>query len=78
MLTGNSTSTSGLSGLFNDLFSSSGLGLNANIWNTIFSSGFSCRVTRSARFTSLFGAAGAGADAGAAAAGEAVAAQLRD
>lgn len=40
VLTGNSSSTSGLSGLFSDLFSSNGLGLNANIWNTIFSSGF--------------------------------------
>ena len=36
LLTGNSTSTSGLSGLFNDLFSSSGLGLNDNLWNTMF------------------------------------------
>ncbi|MGA9491984.1 MAG: PPE family protein, partial [Mycobacterium sp.] len=36
LLTGNSTSTTGLSGLFNDLFSSSGLGLNNNFWNTIF------------------------------------------
>ena len=40
LLTGNSTSTTGLSGLFNDLFSSSGLGLNDNLWNTMFSSGF--------------------------------------
>jgi PPE-repeat protein len=38
-LTGNGSGT-GLSAIFNDLFSSSGLGLNNNIWNTIFSSGF--------------------------------------
>ena len=38
-LTGNG-SGSGFSAIFNDLFSSSGLGLNANLWNTIFSSGF--------------------------------------
>jgi PPE-repeat protein len=40
LLSGNSTSTTGLSGLFNDLLSSNGLGLNDNLWNTIFSSGF--------------------------------------
>lgn len=40
VLTGNSSSATGLSGLFNDLFSSNGLGLNDNLWNTIFSSGF--------------------------------------
>jgi PPE-repeat protein len=38
-LTGNGSGT-GLSAVFNDLFSSSGLGLNSSIWNTIFSSGF--------------------------------------
>jgi PPE-repeat protein len=38
-LTGNGSGT-GLSAIFNDLFSSNGLGLDANIWNTIFSSGF--------------------------------------
>ena len=38
-LTGNDSGT-GLSAVFNDLFSSSGLGLNSSIWNTIFSSGF--------------------------------------
>ena len=37
-LTGNGSGT-GLSAVFNDLFSSNGLGLNANFWNTIFSSG---------------------------------------
>jgi PPE-repeat protein len=73
LLTGNSTSTSGLSGLFNDLFSSSGLGLNANIWNTIFSSGFYMPSNTLGAFTSLFGGAAAGdaaagaGDAGAAA-----------
>jgi PPE-repeat protein len=72
LLTGNSTSTSGVSGLFNDLFSSSGLGLNANIWNTIFSSGFYMPSNTLGAFTSLFGGAAAG-DA-AAGAGEAAAA----
>jgi PPE-repeat protein len=38
-LTGNGSGT-GMSAVFNDLFSSSGLGLNSSIWNTIFSSGF--------------------------------------
>ncbi len=63
LLTGNSTSTSGLSGLFNALFSSNGLGLNANIWNTIFSSGFYTPANTLGAFTSLFGGAAAGADA---------------
>ena len=63
LLTGNSTSTSGLSGLFNELFSSNGLGLNANIWNTIFSSGFYTPANTLGAFTSLFGGAAAGADA---------------
>ncbi|MGC2375742.1 MAG: PPE family protein, partial [Mycobacterium sp.] len=67
LLTGNSTSTTGLSGLFNDLFSSNGLGLNANIWNTIFSSGFYTPANTLGAFTSLFG----GAAAGEAAAGDA-------
>jgi PPE-repeat protein len=63
LLTGNSTSSTGLSGLFNELFSSNGLGLNANIWNTIFSSGFYTPANTLGAFTSLFGGAGAGADA---------------
>jgi PPE-repeat protein len=67
MLTGNSTSTTGLSGLFNDLFSSSGLGLNANIWNTIFSSGFYMPSNTLGAFTSLFGGAAAAGDAAGAA-----------
>jgi PPE-repeat protein len=60
LLTGNSTSTSGLSGLFNELFSSNGVGLNANIWNTIFSSGFYTPANTLGAFTSLFGGAAAG------------------
>jgi PPE-repeat protein len=66
LLTGNSTSTTGLSGLFNDLFSSNGLGLNANIWNTIFSSGFYTPANTLGAFTSLFGGAATGDAAGAA------------
>ena len=67
ILTGNSTSTTGFAGLFNELFSSSGLGLNANIWNTIFSSGFYMPSNTLGAFTSLFGgsaAAGAGCGRG--------------
>jgi PPE-repeat protein len=63
LLSGNSSSTTGFSGLFNELFSSSGLGLNANIWNTIFSSGFYTPANTLGAFTSLFGGAAAGADA---------------
>ena len=59
-MTGNSTSTTGFAGLFNELFSSSGLGLNANIWNTIFSSGFYMPSNTLGAFTSLFGGAAAG------------------
>lgn len=40
LLAGNSTSTTGWAGMFNDIFSSNGLGLNSNLWNTVFSSGF--------------------------------------
>jgi PPE-repeat protein len=72
LLSGNSSSTTGFSGLFNELFSSNGVGLNANIWNTIFSSGFYTPANTLGAFTSLFGGATAG-DA-AAGAGEAVAA----
>jgi PPE-repeat protein len=72
LLSGNSSSTTGFSGLFNELFSSNGLGLNANIWNTIFSSGFYTPANTLGAFTSLFGGAAAG-DA-AAGAGEAAAA----
>ena len=73
LLTGNSTSTTGFSGLFNELFSSNGLGLNANIWNTIFSSGFYTPANTLGAFTSLFGGAAAG-DAAAGAGEAAVAA----
>jgi PPE-repeat protein len=73
LLTGNSTSTTGFSGLFNELFSSNGLGLNANIWNTIFSSGFYTPANTLGAFTSLFGGASAG-DAAAGAGEAAVAA----
>jgi PPE-repeat protein len=71
LLSGNSSSTTGFSGLFNELFSSNGVGLNANIWNTIFSSGFYTPANTLGAFTSLFGGAAAGdaaAGAGAAAA----------
>jgi PPE-repeat protein len=75
LLSGNSSSTTGLSGLFNELFSSNGVGLNANIWNTIFSSGFYTPANTLGAFTSLFGGAAAGDTAagagGAAAAGDA-------
>jgi PPE-repeat protein len=64
LLTGNSTSTTGFSGLFNELFSSNGLGLNANIWNTIFSSGFYTPANTLGAFTSLFGGAVAAPAAG--------------
>jgi PPE-repeat protein len=75
LLTGNSTSTSGLSGLFNDLFSSSGLGLNDNLWNTMFSSGFYMPGNFLGTMTDFVGLQGAaGANAGAAASGEAAAA----
>jgi PPE-repeat protein len=71
ILTGNSTSTTGFAGLFNELFSSSGLGLNANIWNTIFSSGFYMPSNTLGAFTSLFGGAAPGEAAAGAAAGDA-------
>ena len=75
LLTGNSTSTSGLSGFFNDLFSSSGLGLNDNLWNTMFSSGFYMPGNFLGTMTDFVGLqSAAGADAGAAAGGEAAAA----
>jgi PPE-repeat protein len=75
LLTGNSASKTGLSGLFNDLFSSSGLGLNDNLWNTMFSSGFYMPGNFLGTMTDLIGLQStAGAGAGAAAAGEAVAA----
>jgi PPE-repeat protein len=73
LLTGNSTSTTGLSGLFNDLFSSSGLGLNDNLWNSMFSSGFYMPGNWLGTMTDLVGLQSAGgAEGAAAAAGDAV------
>ena len=74
LLSGNSSSTTGFSGLFNELFSSNGVGLNANIWNTIFSSGFYTPANTLGAFTSLFGGAAAGDAAAGDAAGAAAAA----
>jgi PPE-repeat protein len=70
-LTGNGSGT-GLSAIFNDLFSSSGLGLNNNLWNTIFSSGFYMPGNWLGTMTDLVGLeALAGADEAAAAADKA-------
>jgi PPE-repeat protein len=72
MLTGSSTSTTGVSGLFNDLFSSSGLGLNDGFWNSIFSSGFYMPGNWLGTMTDLAGLGnGGGAEGAAAAAGDA-------
>ncbi len=78
LLTGNGSGT-GLSAVFNDLFSSSGLGLDANLWNTIFSSGFYMPGNWLGTMTDLVGlessaGAAAGGDAAGAAAGAAAAA----
>ncbi|HEY2450563.1 MAG TPA: PPE family protein [Mycobacterium sp.] len=71
LLTGNGSGT-GLSAIFNDLFSSNGLGLNAGFWNTIFSSGFYMPGNWLGTMTDLVGMQGAGgAEAAAAAAGDA-------
>jgi PPE-repeat protein len=70
-LTGNGSGT-GLSAVFNDLFSSSGLGLNNNLWNTIFSSGFYMPGNWLGTMTDLVGLqSAAGAEGAAAAAGDA-------
>jgi PPE-repeat protein len=71
-LTGNGSGT-GLSAIFNDLFSSSGLGLNSSIWNTIFSSGFYMPGNWIGTLSEIPGLLGAGtaADGAAAAAGDA-------
>jgi PPE-repeat protein len=69
LLTGNSTSTTGFSGFFNKLFSSTGLGLNDNLWNTMFSSGFYMPGNFLGTMSDFIGLQGAGA--GASAAGEA-------
>ncbi len=67
LLTGNGSGT-GLSAVFNDLFSSSGLGLNAGFWNTIFSSGFYMPGNWLGTMTDLAGLENAGGAEGAAAA----------
>jgi PPE-repeat protein len=73
-LTGNGSGT-GLSAVFNELFGSSGLGLNNNLWNTIFSSGFYMPGNWLGTMTDLVGLqALAGADQAAAAADNAAAA----
>jgi PPE-repeat protein len=66
-LTGNGSGT-GLSAVFNDLFSSSGLGLNDNLWNTMFSSGFYMPGNWLGTMTDLVGLQSAGGAEGAAAA----------
>jgi PPE-repeat protein len=71
LLTGNASGTP-LSSVFNDLFSSNGLGLNASFWNTIFSSGFYMPGNWLGTMTDLVGMqAGGGAEGAAAAAGDA-------
>jgi PPE-repeat protein len=74
LLAGNG-SGSGLSEIFSDLFSSNGLGLNANLWNTIFSSGFYMPGNWLGTMTDLagLGGAGAAADVAETAAGDAAA-----
>jgi PPE-repeat protein len=66
-LTGNDSGT-GLSAIFNELFSSSGLGLNNNLWNTMFSSGFYMPGNWLGTMTDLVGLQSAGGAEGAAAA----------
>jgi PPE-repeat protein len=71
LLTGNASGTP-LSSVFNDLFSSNGLGLNAGFWNTIFSSGFYMPGNWLGTMTDLVGMqVGGGAEGAAAAAGDA-------
>jgi PPE-repeat protein len=77
-LTGNGSGT-GLSAAFNELFGSSGLGLNNNLWNTIFSSGFYMPGNWLGTMTDLVGlqslsGAGEAANAAGNAAGDAAAA----
>jgi PPE-repeat protein len=72
LLTGNASGTP-LASVFNDLFSSSGLGLNDGLWNSIFSSGFYMPGNWLGTMTDLVGMQGAGGAEGAsAAAGDAV------
>src|SRR5271166_6295794 len=71
LVTGNGSGT-GLSAVFNDLFSSSGLGLNDGFWNSIFSSGFYMPGNWLGTMTDLAGLGnGGGAEGAAAAAGDA-------
>jgi PPE-repeat protein len=77
-LTGNGSGT-GLSAVFNELFGSTGLGLNNNLWNTIFSSGFYMPGNWLGTMTDLVGlqslsGAGEAANAAGNAAGDAAAA----
>ena len=77
-LTGNGSGT-GLSAVFNELFGSTGLGLNNNLWNTIFSSGFYMPGNWLGTMTDLvglqsLGGAGEAANAAGNAAGDAAAA----
>jgi PPE-repeat protein len=72
LLTGNGSGT-GLSRIFNDLFSSSGLGLNDNLWNTMFSSGFYMPGNFLGTMSDFIGLQSAGGADAAAAAGEAAA-----
>ena len=72
LLTGNGSGT-GLSAIFNDLFSSNGLGLNDGFWNSIFSSGFYMPGNWLGTMTDLVGMQGAGGAEGAAAAAGAAA-----
>ena len=77
-VTGNGSGT-GLSAVFNELFGSTGLGLNNNLWNTIFSSGFYMPGNWLGTMTDLVGlqslsGAGEAANAAGNAAGDAAAA----
>ena len=78
LLTGNASGTP-LSAFFNDLFSSSGLGLNDNLWNTMFSSGFYMPGNFLGTMSDFIGLQGAGgAEGAAAAAGDAAGAAAGD
>jgi hypothetical protein len=66
-LSGNGSGT-GLSAIFNDVFSPNGLGLDASFWNTIFSSGFYMPGNWLGTMTDLVGLDSAGGAGGAAAA----------
>jgi PPE-repeat protein len=78
-VTGNGSGT-GLSAVFNDLFSSSGLGLNDNLWNTMFSSGFYMPGNFLGTMTDFIGlqSAGGAADGAAVAVGDAAGAAAGD